>query len=191
MLATNFVYCDIWRIRLDSRTMFKIREWERFQFGIDYQHHQVWSNQDSLIDHIMNLPLLQHKKILERTIPDVLKLSIARRIENKLFSKVWILREGWCAFSLRIWISVGFQISFLVGLREMGEIKTLFAAEVCCPIWRVYHCYKVIIAGSKLNLWWHNINHLIQNKFIVENNIIIPRFKILCEQMRCRMFSND
>jgi hypothetical protein len=28
-------------IRLDGRTMFKIREWERFKFLMDYDHHQV------------------------------------------------------------------------------------------------------------------------------------------------------
>jgi hypothetical protein len=27
--------------RLDGRTMFKIREWERFKFLMDYDHHQV------------------------------------------------------------------------------------------------------------------------------------------------------
>jgi hypothetical protein len=38
---------------------------------------------------IFELAFQQHKKILERTIPDVLKLSIARKIENNLFSKVF------------------------------------------------------------------------------------------------------
>ena len=28
--------------RLDSKTMFAIRKWERFQFGIDYEHQQVF-----------------------------------------------------------------------------------------------------------------------------------------------------
>ncbi len=27
--------------RLDTKTMFKVREWERFQFAIDYEHQQV------------------------------------------------------------------------------------------------------------------------------------------------------
>ena len=31
---------------------------------------------------------LQHKAILERKLPDNLKLSIAKKIENNLFSKV-------------------------------------------------------------------------------------------------------
>jgi hypothetical protein len=32
---------------------------------------------------------MQYKKILKRTIPDPLKLSIAKNIEGNLFSKVW------------------------------------------------------------------------------------------------------
>jgi hypothetical protein len=31
---------------------------------------------------------MQHKKVLERTLPDVLKQAIAKNIENNLFSKV-------------------------------------------------------------------------------------------------------
>ncbi len=68
--------------------MFKVREWERFQFAIDYQHQQVWSRLEKYDQPTNDLVFTQHKKILERTIPDVLKLSIARRIENNLFSKV-------------------------------------------------------------------------------------------------------
>jgi hypothetical protein len=33
-----------------------------------------------------------------------------------------------------IWVF--FQISFLVGLTAMGEIRTLFAAEVCLAIYK-------------------------------------------------------
>jgi hypothetical protein len=33
---------------------------------------------------------MQHKSILERTLPDALKLSIAQKIENNLFSKVFL-----------------------------------------------------------------------------------------------------
>ncbi len=82
---------NLWSVRLDTKTMFLIREWERFQFAIDYQHHQVDSVLQFKLVFIylpMNLPTIQHKKILERTIPDALKLSIARKIENNLFSKV-------------------------------------------------------------------------------------------------------
>jgi hypothetical protein len=67
--------------------MFKIREWERFQFAIDYQNQLVnifCFVQLTCIDRLV----IQHKKILERTIPDGLKLSIARKIENNLFSRV-------------------------------------------------------------------------------------------------------
>jgi hypothetical protein len=74
--------------RLDTNTMFRIREWERFQFAIDYQHQQVRSVWKDLMRKYLTLSAGQHKKILERTIPDALKLSIARKIENNLFSKV-------------------------------------------------------------------------------------------------------
>ncbi len=76
--------------RLDTNTMFKVREWERFQFGIDYQHQQVCQHLHNFNLFVQNLiPVwFKHKKILERTIPDSLKLSIAKTIENNLFSKV-------------------------------------------------------------------------------------------------------
>ncbi len=48
----------------------------------------------------------QHKKILERTIPDVLKLSIARKIENNLFSKVFEYFDAKCSFAepnIKLW----------------------------------------------------------------------------------------
>ena len=54
----------------------------------------------------LTLPFTQHKKILERTIPDVLKLSIARKIENNLFSKVYNLFL--LNFNLNIWHPVWF-----------------------------------------------------------------------------------
>jgi hypothetical protein len=70
--------------------MFKVREWERFQFSIDYEHQQVNLHLVKNICHHNKLisVRMQHKKILERTIPDALKLSIAQKIENNLFSKV-------------------------------------------------------------------------------------------------------
>lgn len=73
--------------------MFKIREWERFQFAIDYQNQLVnifCFVQLTCIDRLV----IQHKKILERTIPDGLKLSIARKIENNLFSRVKYLPQS-------------------------------------------------------------------------------------------------
>ncbi len=82
-------YDSLWCTRLDNKTMFRVREWERFQFAIDYQHQQVWSYLEASDRPIFELAFQQHKKILERTIPDVLKLSIARKIENNLFSKVF------------------------------------------------------------------------------------------------------
>ena len=51
---------------------------------------------------------IQHKQILERTLPDALKLSIAKKIENNLFSKVLIrniscieLPLSWLLFKCR------------------------------------------------------------------------------------------
>jgi hypothetical protein len=64
------IYLSV-RPRLDAKTMFKVRTWERFQFLIDNEHKQ-------------------HKGILQRPLPDALKMSIARRIENNLFSKVMV-----------------------------------------------------------------------------------------------------
>jgi len=49
--------------------MYNVRQWERFQFLIDYEHQQ-------------------QKQILQKTLPESLKLSIAQKIENNLFNKV-------------------------------------------------------------------------------------------------------
>jgi hypothetical protein len=38
--------------------MFKVREWERFQFAIDYQHHQVRSSLESVNDAIILVNLI-------------------------------------------------------------------------------------------------------------------------------------
>jgi hypothetical protein len=75
---------------------------------------------------------MQHKKILGRKLPEALKLSIAKKMENNLFSKV-ILHKKSLIISFDC---IGFQISFLVGLHSIGEIRTLFAAEVD------YKCFK-------------------------------------------------
>ncbi len=84
--------------------MFKVRDWERFQFLVDYEHLQVLIHESlglfmnmftrhSLVL-IHKVPfLVQHKKILERTLPEALKLSIARKIENNLFSKVLLAQQ--------------------------------------------------------------------------------------------------
>ena len=92
--------------------MFKIREWERYCFMIAYEHDQARSSGwfqapgplnlnlvcwTSFNRHCMLVPpseqartpmTLQHKKILERKLPESLKLAIAKKIENNLFSKV-------------------------------------------------------------------------------------------------------
>jgi hypothetical protein len=74
----------------------------------------------------------QHKKILERTIPDVLKLSIARKIENNLFSKVCqpLVLKSPIVYHSSYTCVIYIQITFLVGLSAMGEMRTLFTAEV-------------------------------------------------------------
>jgi len=71
------------------QTMLKVREWERFKFLVDYEHRQ-------------------QKDILQRQLPEVLKLAIAQKIEDNLFSKV----------------------AFMVGLDAIGDMRTLFAGEV-------------------------------------------------------------
>jgi hypothetical protein len=75
---------------------------------------------------------IKHKNILERTLPDALKLAIAQKIENNLFSKVCkhqsVLET--CIQTESAGIECLLQIMFLVGLKGMGEIRTLFAAEV-------------------------------------------------------------
>ncbi len=37
---------------------------------------------------------IQHKKVLEKVLPESLKITIAQRIENHLFSKVRTFRRG-------------------------------------------------------------------------------------------------
>jgi hypothetical protein len=77
---------------LDINTMFKIRGWERYRFLIDFEHHQVIDVTISIdnvqMDQGLTKGFEQHKAILERTLPDNLKLAIAKRIENNLFGKV-------------------------------------------------------------------------------------------------------
>ena len=43
--------------RLDIKTMFKIREWERYKFMIDYEHSQASETLVSLIEeHVIENP---------------------------------------------------------------------------------------------------------------------------------------
>ena len=76
-----------------------MRGWERYQFSIDYEHQQVVKthhkykqcrNFGAEYDKVLYLHI-QHKAVLQRKIPDRLKISIAKRIENNLFSKVGIV----------------------------------------------------------------------------------------------------
>ena len=82
----------------------------------------------------------QQKSILERTLPESLKLAIARRIENNLFSRVNSI--GFFPFiesySFLFWQSQKRlirslfwvdQVPFLTGMGAISEIRTLFAAQ--------------------------------------------------------------
>ena len=83
--------------------MFKIREWERYKFMINYEHEQASKSTTLITSHLNRhvlltqaVALLQHQRILERKLPDTLKLSIAKKVENNLFLKVskrWIKYE--------------------------------------------------------------------------------------------------
>ena len=71
--------------------MFDVRNWERFQFLLDCEHQTVIvfhanTHQDEF--EVDACAPVQNKTILQRALPPYLKLSIARTIENNLFSKV-------------------------------------------------------------------------------------------------------
>jgi hypothetical protein len=58
---------------------------------IDYEAQQVslrYSVSPCIHDNADSFVSIQNKQILERTLPDALKLAIAQKIENNLFSKV-------------------------------------------------------------------------------------------------------
>ena len=83
--------------------------------------------------------LLQHKNILRRQLPEHLKLAIAEKIENKLFSKVLraisVLSKS-DACKMEQWFlnyhikSENVQVPFLTGMNYCKKLKTLFAGEV-------------------------------------------------------------
>jgi hypothetical protein len=63
----------------------------------------------------------KNKEILERVLPDDLKLSIAEKIENNLFSKVLMKPNILMMRLCLIWfIGVIFQVTFLCGLKGMS-----------------------------------------------------------------------
>ncbi len=72
--------------------------------------------------------LNQHRDILERHLPDQLKLNIAKRIENNLYSKVV---KGLPATACMTGPDLVFsQVPFLSTMHGVGNIRTLFSAEV-------------------------------------------------------------
>jgi hypothetical protein len=70
----------------------------------------------------------QHKAILQRKLPDNLKLSIAKTIENNLFAKV-LIPISTVRSCCECYVTC-LQVPFLSGMHGVGEIRTLFAAEV-------------------------------------------------------------
>ena len=66
---------------------------------------------------------------MERALPDSLKLSIAKKIENNLFSKVIGFNNRFILNPIKF-KGLNLQVTFLSGLKAVGEIRALFAAEV-------------------------------------------------------------
>ena len=87
----NAICFCLWTCRLDISTLFTIRGWERYMFLIDHENFQAngcWSAFFGLHGLLKKYVLLQYKTIMERKLPDKLKLEIAKKIENNLFTKV-------------------------------------------------------------------------------------------------------
>jgi hypothetical protein len=83
--------CTPYQFSLEAKTMFDVRNWERFQFLLDCEHQTVGIALHALYkakQNNMYLHWVQSKIILQRELPPDLKLSIAKTIENNLFSKV-------------------------------------------------------------------------------------------------------
>jgi hypothetical protein len=80
---------------------------------------------------------MQHKKILERTIPDALKLSIARKIENNLFSKVcYIDRKLYSNLFQNTQSSV--SDFFFAWTQRDGRDANSFHGRGCIPNFRTF-----------------------------------------------------
>jgi hypothetical protein len=90
LLVSCLHLCFAISSRLDIKTMFKIRDWERFKFLIHHENKQEYPPSVDLfpVPAMCHMGIVQQKDILSRNIPDNLKLSIAKRIEGGLFGKV-------------------------------------------------------------------------------------------------------
>ena len=102
---------------------------------------------------------LQNKTILQRALPPALKLAIAKKIENNLFSKVKersrLLRFQASGRSMIILRDFA-KVSFLVGLGGIGEIRTLFAAEASeCIVYSHSKFFGTILLlhSRKMSFW--------------------------------------
>jgi hypothetical protein len=91
---------------------------------------------ESLYFFVFNSPLdhficfYQHKDILERPLPDSIKLNIAKRIENNLYSKVVYIKQYLLSLLFHSMMSFWLQVPFLSSMHGVGNIRTLFSAEV-------------------------------------------------------------
>ena len=119
--------------RLNVSTMYNVRQWERFQFLMDYEHKQVFFTPDQL-GYFLG--------------PKVLFFFSTRRFCSRLFQMRWSFRlptrlktiSSPRSRSPKCFHFVSFfqspcvlQITFLLGLGDIGELRTLFAAEVFFP----------------------------------------------------------
>ena len=101
----------------------------------------------------------QQRDILSRSLPENLKLAIAKRIENNIFSKVKKnFYEPTNKLSLSLLslhfnkvTSLHLQVPFLTGMHGLGDIRTMFSAEVSsqaasCSNSRFYSIIRFLLA---------------------------------------------
>ena len=125
---------------LEVKTMMKIRGWERYQFLIDYRHRQASSKPrcsfryswlKTILNAVQSRPGAtiaqqpQASYCKENRGSSVCKGRVILSFQIVLRGKYAIL---WSNMSLQF---VLLQVPFLTGLHGFGEIRTMFAAEVC------------------------------------------------------------
>ena len=118
--------------------------WRDLVFGLctaKGKKMMVWRKWKLKCNNLLTVCLLQQTRALEKPLPEAWKLAIARKIENNLMSKVnlpCVTRiESSCKPKYSTTASLDsatefllVQIPFLSSLADMGEIRTLFSAEV-------------------------------------------------------------
>ena len=111
---------------------------------------------------------LQQKAILQRTLPYPLKLSITKSIANNLFSKVSLSETS---FEQKdSFLQHVYQVSFLVGLDVIGEIRTHFASEV-----RHHEIFEMRAPKLSFNMQYHAFRQLIirsETRYFSKGSII-------------------